>query len=547
MQEKYLEQCRDNAIRKKKLELELLLTKSASLPIESSTFENYVFFNSFPGTLESNELVMEWLRDCRLGANPKKMLIHQISSHEGFVALYALNSLRKSKNPNFLYYHGVVQITEKDEDEDLLAKKQLSPGYVKYDSNATFYALTEDLFLNEEDEDMFNISFREVCETENWTTILSYYISLLLSLNNANKDLMYANYDLNLDNIMMKYMGNAIFDVEYNLNDFNIWITNYGYVPTITRFSKSYVKIMVENMPKSFGYNNISQIPFESKGIYCDRGFVISDAYALLMCILEVLYVKNIEAYEKIKILASYFIKDEPSKLFGKRHFMPYFAKTEKLNMEEYIKFVYKNFEEIISFKPKNDVLKCIGYKLKIESRKTDFYSVKNLIQLYDFIKYYSFFITEDNQDVILKVINLCIEDYNKLYQKESFSKELDRLNQIEENLSHKSVVFEIPDNLTILSNPKYSNILINYINYCIVYFNTWERLKMSIKITEFLDNIHPIIKDINYKYKEIYENNKDYYETVYQNLTSFRSIFRKRMNLYSLYKNQILYLETLE
>jgi acyl-homoserine lactone acylase PvdQ len=96
---------------------------------------------------------------------------------------------------------------------------------------------------------------------------MGYFLSLIFSLYNANTDINYANYDLNVDNIMMRDMESSIFDIEYDFGDRTIWITNYGYIPTITRFSKSYTKISVEGLQKSFGYNNLSQIPFEEKGM----------------------------------------------------------------------------------------------------------------------------------------------------------------------------------------------------------------------------------------------------------------------------------------
>ena len=39
-EEKYLQECRENAIRTKKTEIELLHTKCVSIPVESSIFEN---------------------------------------------------------------------------------------------------------------------------------------------------------------------------------------------------------------------------------------------------------------------------------------------------------------------------------------------------------------------------------------------------------------------------------------------------------------------------------------------------------------------------
>lgn len=524
MQEQYIEECKTNALRKKALELELLHNKSVILPILNSSFENYIYFSSSPGSIESNEIIMEWIRDVRLGLNPNKYLIHQISSHEGFVCLNTINLLRRNKNPNYIYYHAVAEI--KDE------------------KGSNFYTLSEDLF---EEDDIFNISFRDICEKEKWETVMEYYISLLLSLYNANNDVNFANYDLNLDNIMMRKVSDANFDVEYEFDDRIVWITNKGYVPTMTRFSKSYINISIDGIPKSFGYNNVTQLPFETKGIYCDRGFIISDAYTLLMYILESTYEKNKDVYEKFKPLLHFFTKKEHIELSSDRYFLPYLDKTENLNLKDFITYIYKIYKELFKFNPSNDVLKCIGYKLEVKSKSLEYYTIKNTVQLYDLIRYFSEFITEDNKEDIICIINKSINYYTKFYEKDNIKRDLERINEIDECLKNHNVIFEAPDCLDILKNTRYSNILLKYINSCILYFNTWERLKIGIKIMSYLCSTSPIFKELYDKYVEIMENNKDYFHTMYINLINIRKIFRADINLIKQYKNQILFFESLE
>jgi hypothetical protein len=524
MQEQYIQECKENALRKKALELQLLHNKSVILPILSSTFENYVYFSSSSSSLESTELVMEWIRDVRLGLNPYKHLIHQISSHEGFACLHALNLLRKNKNPNFIYYHAMAEI--------------------KNDKDSTFYTLSEDVF---EEEDIFSTSFREICETSNWETILEYFISLLLSLYNANKDIAFANYDLNLDNIMMRKCSSEIFDVEYDFENRSLWITNRGYIPTMTRFSKSYINILIDNIPKSFGYNNISQLPFEPKGIYCDRGFVISDAYCLLLNILECTHTKNKEAYENLKDLLLFFTKEDASKLFSSRYFLPLFEKTEIFTIKDYILFIYGKYKDIIKLSPRYDVLRCIGNKLEIKSKSLEYYTVKSTIQLYDLIRYFYDFMDEDNSHIIANMINKSIEYYSKFYEKDNIKKDIERVLEIEDCLKSHNVIFEIPEFDNILKNTSYSKILKKYIDSCIVYFNGWERLKTGIKILNYLSSSSEIFKELYDKYVEIMENNKDYYNNMYINLINIRKYFRSNLSLFKIYKTQILFLESLE
>jgi hypothetical protein len=522
MDEQYLIECKENAIWKKNLELEILHNHSISIPIASSEFENYVYFN--PNSLESRELVMEWVRDVRLGSNYKDMLYHQISSHEGFMGLYTLNSLRQSKNPNFLYLHGITGVKEKE--------------------NTIFYALSEDLFY---EEDIFSLSFRDICSKENWVSILNYYLSLLHSLSDANKKIQYSNYDLNVDNIMMRNMNSAIFDVEYIFDDKSIWVTNYGFIPTITRFSKSYCKIPIGNIPKSFGYNNISQIPFENKGIYCDRGFVITDAYSILMGILETTYKSNIEAYNKLKILHLFFFKDEPHLLFKDRYFLHYRENTSQLDINNYIKFIYKKFPEFLSFSPKNDVIRCIGSKLEIKSKSLDYYSVKNTIQLYDFLNYYTNMINEYNENDITDIINKGIVYYNKFYEKENGKKDYNRFLSIEFLLQQRNFIFEAPEEILIYNTKDFNEVYQSYIENCIYYFNCWERLKTGIKIYDYLKSNSDLIKSLNEKFNSMYTLNFEYYDSVYKSLIKLRTFLRKNLSLFSSYKKQILFLETLE
>ncbi len=551
-EEKYLQECRENAIRKKKTEIELLHTKCVSIPVESSIFENYVYFNSSPGTLESYELVMEWIRDIRLGSNYKNMLYHQISSHEGFIGLYALNSLRKNKNPNFLYFHGIVEIKGKENNAYPMSpkRKEKLPDSPKYDfddimrTQSTFYTLSEDLFI---DKDIFRFSLRDVCQKENWIVIMGYFLSLIFSLYNANTDINYTNYDLNVDNIMMRDMESSIFDVEYDFGDRTIWITNYGYIPTITRFSKSYTKISIEGGQKSFGYNNLSQLPFEEKGIYCDRGFVISDAYSLLMGILESTIEKNNEVYRKFSVLLSYFTQEDPRRMFSNRYFLPYYNSTKDLNIYDFIQYILKVYPEFNVYKSKNDVLHCIGSSLEIKSKSIEYYTIKNTIQLYDLIKYYSSFMNVDNNETIIEVINKSIGYYTKFFEKENIIKDIERQGNIEFILNNHFYIFEVPETTELFTNKKYSGVLIEYFNHCILYFNTWERLKISIKMMKFLESSSSIFKELCEKYNEVFENNKEYYDCMYQNLNSFRSLFRRNLEIFPQYKKQILFLECLE
>lgn len=530
---RYIYDCIENAKRKFDMELDLLYTKNVTLPITVNDCSSRLCFSTLPGSMESYYTIMEWIRNLREKEIYNNTVLNNsntVTAHDAFISMYALNSLRIHKIPNFLYYHAVIE-----------NRSTSSPKLLN------FITLNEYNFNNPEDEEWY--TFEDVCRSENYEVILAYYLSILLALYNANLEFSYTNYELIPKNILMKPFKNKIFDVEYGFENESLWITNYGCVPIIANNDKSYVKVMADGKLRSFGYNNVDAIPFEDKGIFTDRGFVITDAYRLLMSIYEITYNENPEAYNMLKYIFNFFNKDEPKNFLKKNHFLDknHFLKNEALELKNLIKYIIKLYPDCVSKKPSNDVLRCIGNSLEIKSSSFDYYIAKNVVQMYDFLKFHFNFMNDKNKNVIQKVINDGVDTYGKFFENESLTKEKNRQQDIRDVLYEHNTLYEVTDNPKIFENSKYIKQLVTYLNISVVYVNEWERAKFYSKIFNF-------IKDVNEEYVLLYEDyskmiqdNQVYYDLLFETLIKIRNMFRENLNLYSKFSKQILFLETLD
>ena len=265
------------------------------------------------------------------------------------------------------------------------------------------------------------------------------------------------------------------------------------------------------------------------------------------MEILETTYKHNNKAYINLKRLSKFFFKEEPTEKFSGKYFIPYYDETSKLDIDTFISFILRLYPEFLSFKPKNDVLRCIGNNLEIKSKTFNYYSVKNTIQLYDFIKYYTTLMDDYNDSEIITLLNNGIQHYNKFYEKENTIKEYNRNLSIEFNLFNHNKLFIPPDSIEIYTNESFLKTFKSYTENCIYYYNCWERLNVGMKIYKYLKDNSELFKFFDENFKHIYDNNIDHYNLLYQNLIEYRTFLRKNMDLFLHYKNQIIFLETLE
>jgi len=250
-EETYIESSKYNAIVKQDIELKLLYQQSQSLPVFFEEQKAFVISNPNNYNLESDEIIMEWVRKLRIDGLIRETPMLKTTFHDSFVSLFSLNSLRKMGSPNFLYYYGIMT------------------------TESNVYALSEYTFNSDYKKWK---TLEEVCGIQSYEVILKYYLSILLSIYQANHTCNYTHYNLKPSDILMKPVDEKEYETEYQFRGRNIYINNSHYIPLITNNHKSYINITLDGTNKSFGYNNIEDIPFEFKGIYCDRGFPITDA-----------------------------------------------------------------------------------------------------------------------------------------------------------------------------------------------------------------------------------------------------------------------------
>ena len=540
---KYIEECKRNSSKKSEIELELLYSKNFNLPISSNMLETKVFLPTLPGSLENTEIILEWIREIRDKDEAVKLediFENEISRHEGFVSICALNNLRRNHIPNFMYYYGVLEKDNKyyaiTEEFATSFKEIRNINIEKYDETSSIESINSEVFMD----------FDYICENEDPTTVLSYFLCILMTLYTANKEFNYTNYSLTCKAITMKFITASTFDVEYKFEGDTLWISNNKYIPLIKDNSTSYVKLVVDDTLKSFGYNNLEDIPYEAKGVHCDKGFVITDAYKLLIDIMEVTKISNPEVYDKFVPLYSYFSKESPDKCFGKNNFIPYYSKTSDLHIRRFIKYTLNIYPDLVSVVPKNDVLRCIGTNLVVKSKHLNYYTIRTVIQLYDFLKYYSFHSNESNTNIIQDLVNFGMTYYSRYFEKKNLKRETNIQQKIRDILYNQSTLFEVPFDIKILQNEKYTEILCKFLKSSVTYYNTWDKSKTKYKIFDFLRKTNPDYELIFEDYCKMMNDNYEYYQNITNNLIEIRDMFRQNLHLYKNYTKEIIFLESL-
>jgi len=495
----YIKAAKLNASIKNDLEIKLLQNKSKLLPITFNKGKAYICYSPEENNIEAEELVKEWVRDLRLDNTNKEILTNNISSHDAFITLFCLNKLRKLGVPNFIYYYGVIKV----------------------DSN--YFSLTEQVF-NKEYKNW--PTFKDICQTSSYEVIFQFYLSILLSIYTAHKYFEYTNYCLSCDTILMKPQENISFDVEYYFRNSRLFINNKDYVPLITNNEKSYVKMKVNNNVKSFGYNNIEDIPFEFKGIYCDRDFPITDAYSLLQSIIKVTQKTNSTVCEKFKRFNKFFTDN--NYIQYNQETILYHKATENLHLGDYVAYLILSEESLVKFESGKSLLRCTGLNLEVKNNLSEYYNYKNLIQLYDYRR------------TMNVVKNFSVDE-------SVIKREMSVLKILEDELSNHIIIHTIPKTNELLSNKKYIEILYDNLIELINYYNNWERLKTRILIVNNLSPSLESLSEISVLYSKIYNENKIYYDTLIAYLKELRKTLSENKELCNIFIDYVLFLESIE
>jgi hypothetical protein len=480
---------------KRDLELKLMFQNTLGLPVFFEDKKACVIFSPNTYSLESDEIVKEWIRKLRIDGLNRDTIMLGTSSHDAFICLFVLNSLRKMGSPNFLYYYGVM-------------------------SNSSFYALSEYTFTSNYKKWK---TFEDICQTQSYETILKYYLSILLSIYQANHICSYTHYSLTPSDIFMKPIEDKEYEAEYQFRGGNLYILNGSYIPLITNHHKTYANITIEGENKSFG-------------VLYNRGFPITDAYSLLKHIIRILNECKSPVYNSFVNLSTFF--EGISR--GEEYFIPYYDNTQGPSLGDFIDFIIKKNEGIVSYKINKPLLRCMGVNLEIKHSIINYYSAKSLIQLYDLI---NFNLVDYNKEILQS----SFKQFSSLYHKEAYSKELHRFEGFKSILNKHAIIYEIPDDIKLLRNNKYRDVLIKNMKSMIVYINEWEKVKTYTTIFQFLSEFGQDYNSIYGYYQNIIDANQGYYNTLINQLKNVKDKIQDDKDTYYLFLNEIILLENLD
>jgi hypothetical protein len=513
----YIDACKRNAIQKRELESKLIYDQSRIIPFQHKGSEVKAYIADLPSRMDDQLIIMDWIHDLRTkGITPEnETLMMEVSLHDAFVTMYTLNNLRKCKIPNFLYYHGVLSIG-----------KRMYNCLSEYTFNTDFQRWK---------------SFYEICIREEFKVVLSYYLSVLFAIYEANHEYEYTHYNLIPENILMKPMNEKHFNVQYDFRGSRLSIENYGFVPLIINHSTSYIRFKIDDSLRSFGYNDVNKIPAENRGIYCDRGFPITDAYRLIVSILKITKEQNTDVYEKFLPLYSFFEKYKSLNLNEANPFLSYNRETAEIRIGDFINFILDKYPAIISKNSSNNILCCSGTHLHVKDSSFVYHVPRNFVQLFDFIEWNQIF---GNQEVYEQTMNV----FNSYYFKDAFNTEISKLDDLTERLETHEPIYQIPETFQILKNKRYLDLLISNINSMIEYYNAWESVEFNTKILKKLTEEASELEDILEKYSSLVENNKKYYESLIESLQKIKYMFLEDQNIpRDVVLRQLLFFETLQ
>jgi hypothetical protein len=527
-----------------------------------------LYLSTYPGSLENNERVMEWIRNIRFLVSKNLHSVElaesitklkenyygmdtlsiksprldpnengEISSerldyltHEAFVGIFGLNPLRKMGIPNFLYLYGAFESSPPIIEN--LSKRILSWGK----NEVVEDQITYNIFENYSDKETLHDS----CKNDTYDTILGFFLQCLFALKAANDFCKFTHYNLHSKNVLLQKHSTTPFDIEYNYEGKKIYIKSIrGRIATIQEFSTSYIYVNVDSSPNGFGYNNYNDVPFDDRGIYNNKDFVIADAYKLMMYILATTYTENKIAFSQLKVLFSFFSSEKIEEIFEKQKenyfHLPKYEKTEEFKLTNFINFILKTFEssKVFSRSCTSAVLKTSGTCFEkdedyIEStKKIDYTCIPcSTIQLYDYIKYYASLYSETKNKKYVEMINRIAEIFEKEFSEKINEVERNRLDSITSTLSSRFVLHELPYNVNILKKESFVELYKDFISKCVFYMNTWERMKTGIKILEFIEKGGTMYKSLFNSYNELQNKNKNFYEAVRFNLLRFYTFF---------------------
>ncbi len=534
-----------------------------------------LYLSTFPGSLENNERVMEWIRNIRYLASISPNEVNFASSitqlrkdyygadtfrikaptldpdeagkisperldcltHEAFVGLFGLNPLRKKGIPNFAYVYGGFESCPPIINPE--TKKILPWGSPDIPSDMIFYTIFENTNFTE--------TLNESCKNDTYDVILSYFLQVVLALKAAHDYCKYTHYNLHTRNVVLRRTGliPSPIEIEYQLDDSKsskVYIKSpKGAIATIQEFSTNYIYINVDGKPQGFGYNNYDNIPFDDKGIYNDKSFVIGDVYKLLLHILAYTYMENKVAYSHLKAMFTFFSLEPLEEVFKHQKdtyfHLPYDEKTATLKIEDFIALILKKYENsgIISkissksIAPLRTSGNCFEKDeefLKVAKNYEMYCIPRTTIQLYDFIKYYAGLHSDTKDPKYIELINKTAEMFEKEFTDTINETEQARLESISAVLNSRFILQEIPYNVNILSKESFRELYMGFISKCILYINTWERLKTGIKVLEFIEKGGSMFKQLYSNYTDLYNKNKTFYEAIRFNLLRFYTFF---------------------
>lgn len=246
--------------------------------------------------------------------------------HEAIVGLYGTNMLRQYI-PNFAYIYGLFSCSP-----PLIGKDEFVKSWCLNNKNNVNYILYENITPAEEVS-----RFLRRCSASEF---LQIFMQILHSLQTAVECIDFTHYDLNHNNVLVKFMGKTPVMIKYKSTDNKDIYLKTKILAMIIDYNMSHIK--VNNKHLGDADHSLS-----TYGVDAEKSYIMHDAYKFFMfCMYNAKRANNIRVLRVGETIFKYFntienLSDAIDKQFHYFYMFP--PRGNSWNVLNLIKFVKQN------------------------------------------------------------------------------------------------------------------------------------------------------------------------------------------------------------
>lgn len=426
----------------------------------------------------------------------KDELIHEIA-----VCMFSINELR-NYIPHFSMIFGGFDCSAPITDT-----KGSVVTWCNSDSNSVTYALCENIHGILLEDYLYSCSIDE---------FISVYLQIIYSLIFAYNICGFTHYDLHLGNVIIHQATNKPVWVAFPSTGLKNdprktthWIYSpSGVIPVFIDYGRTHIQLDYKGQEIHLGYAG-DLAPLYDIGVDQNHANIMGDIYKITCLCLTALKLRNKGIFNQVTSLLSYFNKSEsPSLIIENQNRLqfplPLDAKqsVDAGPPENFLTKILRDNPKfnrfITSIEPKEDILRIESGQIKARQVLSDFGITDSLITPKSFVEFYdlhSLYEVTERTSIMLSLE----KEFSKLIDAawiEEQKKQISLLKIIEKpyvdqipGIDFTEGAISIPL-ISYLSDSKFLQSYEKFTTQVGEYINSWQKLLLSIKATEYIGQI---------------------------------------------------------